>query len=141
MAGRVSKVSIATAWPIMKPWRGSAEFQDGLGRLQNDAGEHRVCLMCAEREPLDCHRCLLVARALSERGLTVGHILHDGAIESHAATEQRLLDWAADEEDLFTTGQTQRITAAYARRSRAVAYRAGSSRAAASGAKSIAERR
>jgi uncharacterized protein (DUF488 family) len=119
----------------------SAEFQDGLGRLQTDARKHRVCLMCAEREPLDCHRCLLVARALSERGLTVGHILHDGAVESHAATEQRLLDWAADEDDLFTTGQTQRITAAYWRRARAVAYRAGSSRAAASGAKSIAERR
>jgi uncharacterized protein (DUF488 family) len=119
----------------------SAEFQDGLERLQRDARKHRVCLMCAERAPLDCHRCLLVARALSERGLTVGHILHDGAIESHAATEQRLLDWAAAEEDLFTTGQMQRIAAAYQRRARAVAYRAGPSRAAASGAKSIAERR
>src|SRR5580698_6132917 len=101
----------------------SAEFQDGLGRLQSDADKHRVCLMCAEREPLDCHRCLLVARALTERGLTVGHILHDGAIESHVATEQRLLDWAATEDDLFTTGQMQRIAAAYQRRARAVAYR------------------
>ena len=47
--------------------------------------------MCAERDPLDCHRCLLVARALAERGLTIGHILYDGTIEPHAATEQRLL--------------------------------------------------
>ena len=51
-----------------------------------------LCLMCAEREPLDCHRCLLVARALAERGFSIGHILHDGTIEPHAATEQRLLD-------------------------------------------------
>ena len=48
--------------------------------------------MCAEREPLDCHRCLLVTRALAERGLRIGHILHDGAVESHTATERRLLE-------------------------------------------------
>ena len=53
----------------------------------------RVCLMCAEREPLDCHRCLLVSRSLAGRGLAVGHILHDGATEPHAATEERLLAW------------------------------------------------
>ena len=47
--------------------------------------------MCAEREPLDCHRCLLVGRALARRGCTVGHILGDGAIEPHSATEERLL--------------------------------------------------
>jgi uncharacterized protein (DUF488 family) len=116
---------------------GTAEFQDGLGRLQNDAGSHRVCLMCAEREPLDCHRCLLVARALSERGLTVGHILHDGTIEAHAAAEQRLMDWSAAGDDLFVTGQTQRLAAAYQRRARAIAFRGK----AAPGAKPIAERR
>ena len=62
-------------------------FQAGLDRLIADAARHRPCLMCSERDPLDCHRCLLVARALAGRGLTVGHILHDGAIEPHAATE------------------------------------------------------
>jgi uncharacterized protein (DUF488 family) len=119
----------------------SAEFQDGLGRLQNEAGKHRVCLMCAEREPLDCHRCLLLARALSAQGQTVGHILHDGAIEPHTATEQRLMDWAAAEDDLFVTGQTQRLAAAYRRRAHAVAYRIKASGVADPGAKPIAERR
>ena len=118
----------------------SAEFQDGLGRLHSDARQYRVCVMCAEREPLDCYRCLLVARALSERELAVGHILHDGAIEPHAATEQRLIDWAATADDLFVTGQAQRIAAAYRRRARAVAFRGSSSRMAAPGAKPIAER-
>ena len=92
--------------------------------------------MCAEREPLDCHRCLLVARALAERGLAIGHILHDGTIEPHTATEQRLMAWsdAATESDLFVTGQSEQLAAAYRRRARAVAYRAkqGSSGAKAS---------
>ena len=80
--------------------------------------------MCAEREPLDCHRCLLVARALAERGLTIGHILHDGTVEPHAATEQRLLALTGASDDLFVTGQDERLAAAYRRRARAVAYRA-----------------
>ena len=100
------------------------EFEAGLDRLRVDAARCRVCLMCAEREPLDCHRCLLVARALAGRGLAIGHILHDGMIEPHSATEQRLLELAGEPQDLFTTGQGDRLAAAYRRRARAVAYRA-----------------
>jgi uncharacterized protein (DUF488 family) len=100
------------------------DFQVGLDRLLADAVRARVCLMCAEREPLDCHRCLLVARSLAERGLAVGHILHDGTIEPHQATEQRLLALAGEGDDLFATGQNERLAAAYRRRARAVGYRA-----------------
>jgi len=99
----------------------------GLERLIEAAAHARLCLMCAEREPLDCHRCLLVARSLAERGVAVGHILHDGSVEAHAATEQRLLaiDEKADQHacDLFATGQRQRLAAAYRRRARTVGYR------------------
>jgi uncharacterized protein (DUF488 family) len=99
------------------------EFRSGLDRLVLLAGERRVCVMCAEREPLDCHRCLLVARALAARGLAVGHILHDGIIEPHAAMEERLLATSGVDADLFVTGQGDRLAAAYRRRAGAVAYR------------------
>jgi uncharacterized protein (DUF488 family) len=104
----------------------TAAFQSGLDRLQTDMAKHRVCLMCAEREPLDCHRCLLVARALAARGVAIGHVLHDGSVEPHAVTERRLLEWAgnAAEPDLFVTGQNERLAAAYRRRGRAVGYKA-----------------
>jgi len=98
-------------------------FQAGLERLLHDAGRHRLCLMCSEREPLDCHRCLLVARALAARGASIGHILYDGALEPHATTEQRLLRLADADNDLFASGQQERLAAAYRRHSRAVAYR------------------
>jgi uncharacterized protein (DUF488 family) len=100
------------------------EFLAALDRLIADAARHRACLMCAEREPLDCHRCLLVTRALAERGLAVGHILHDGTVEPHTATEQRLLTLCQQADDLFVTGQRERLAAAYRHRARAVAYRA-----------------
>jgi uncharacterized protein (DUF488 family) len=98
-------------------------FAASLDRLIAETGRHRLCLMCSERDPLDCHRCLLVVRALAARGLTIGHILHDGAIEPHAATEQRLLRLESAEGDLFAAGQKERIAAAYRRRARAVAFR------------------
>jgi uncharacterized protein (DUF488 family) len=103
------------------------DYITGLERLIEAAAHARLCLMCAEREPLDCHRCLLVARSLAERSVAVGHILHDGSIEAHAATEQRLLalDEKADQHacDLFATGQGERLAAAYRRRARTVGYR------------------
>jgi uncharacterized protein (DUF488 family) len=100
------------------------EFRAGLDRVMASAQRWRICLMCAEREPLDCHRCLLVGRALTERGLAIGHILHDGSVEPSAATEQRLITVTKAETDLFATGQSERLAAAYRRRARAVAFRA-----------------
>jgi uncharacterized protein (DUF488 family) len=99
------------------------DFQAGLECLRADASRCRVCLLCAERKPLDCHRCLLIGRALAARGLVIGHILHDGSIEPHDATEQRLLLLDGEPDDLFRTGQDERLAAAYHRRARAVAYR------------------
>lgn len=118
------------------------DFQAGLERLVADAArcraKRRICLMCVEREPLDCHRCLLVARALAARGFAIGYILYDGTIEPHAATERRLLELESDgidpldlfaTGDLLTTGLGERMAAAYRRRARAVAYRAKASTA------------
>jgi uncharacterized protein (DUF488 family) len=65
-------------------------FQDGLDRIEMDSERFRVSLLCAEREPLDCHRCILVARHLVKRNLPVSHILSDGIAETHAATMLRL---------------------------------------------------
>ena len=66
-------------------------FREGLERVVRGAAEHRIALMCAEKEPLDCHRTLLVARALDERGMKVAHILFDGRLEPHAEAMDRLL--------------------------------------------------
>jgi uncharacterized protein (DUF488 family) len=96
------------------------EFVAGLERVVDEIARHRVCLLCAEREPLDCHRCLLVGRALAERGLTLGHVRADGTIEPHGTTEDRLLTLAGD--DLFHD-RAERLAHAYRRRAQAVAAR------------------
>ena len=104
------------------------DFRDGIARVSEDARQRRLCLMCAEREPLDCHRCLLVGRALARRGILVGHILADGRIEPHTETEDRLLALASTNGDLFSD-RAGRLAEAYRRRARAVAARGGVARA------------
>ena len=47
----------------------SAIFTDGLNRVIEGSEIYRIALMCSEHDPLDCHRCLLVGRRLSERSL------------------------------------------------------------------------
>ena len=66
-------------------------FDDGIRRVVRAADERRVAVMCSEKEPLDCHRSLLIGKALVERGLSVAHILADGSLEEHDATMNRLL--------------------------------------------------
>jgi uncharacterized protein (DUF488 family) len=94
-------------------------FAAGLGEVETLAEQHRLALMCAEREPLDCHRFLLVARHLDERGVGIGHILADGCIEPQAATERRLLvATGLGAGDLFADAQPGRdlLRQAYTRR-------------------------
>lgn len=67
-------------------------FRLGLDRVVHGAAKHRIVLLCAEREPLECHRTLLVAPALDERGVEVAHIHADGRLESHREAMDRLLD-------------------------------------------------
>ena len=81
-------------------------FREGIDRVVEAAKDERIALMCAEKEPLDCHRTLLVARTLVERGIAVAHILADGRLEPHDATMDRLLDaMKLPREDLFRSRQ------------------------------------
>jgi uncharacterized protein (DUF488 family) len=77
-------------------------FRVGIERVIRGAGRQCIALMCAEKEPLDCHRTLLVAPALVNAGIVVNHILADGRVEPHEATMDRLLDLVAvPRKDLF----------------------------------------
>ena len=67
-------------------------FDDGLRRVIRAADERHVALLCTEKDPLECHRTLLVARTLVERGVAVEHILADGSLEDYDAAMSRLIE-------------------------------------------------
>ncbi|MBI3197109.1 MAG: DUF488 domain-containing protein [Rhodospirillales bacterium] len=94
------------------------DFADALGRLTARAGKTTVCLMCAEKEPLDCHRTVLVSRRLAERGVAIEHLLADGGTRTHAEIEETLLGKDAGP-DLFEDRAT-RLARAWGLRERAM---------------------
>ena len=66
-------------------------FKDALDCVIEEAQETVLCLMCAEKEPLDCHRTVLVSRRLAERGVNIEHLLADGSTRSHHEVEETVL--------------------------------------------------
>lgn len=100
----------------------TALFRKGIERLLTGMQQHRIAIMCAEREPLDCHRTILVSRELERAGVPVTHILHDGALEPHTQLMTRL---AADLNlvgtDLFRT-PNELIEDAYEKQGSRIAY-------------------
>ena len=107
---------------------GTRLFQKGLDRVAQGATGHRIALMCAEREPLECHRCLLVAPALEARGVPVAHIRSDGGLEPHGGAMGRLLAMhslqdSIEGQRLFPRSLAERITVAIARQAHRFAHR------------------
>ena len=93
--------------------RQAPSFSVGLDRLTNGMNSYRIALICAEKHPLHCHRCLLVGRALHESGRPVVHLLHNGGTMTQADVEEELLVLVGkDGADLFAPRE-ERVDAAY----------------------------
>jgi uncharacterized protein (DUF488 family) len=110
--GRVSYATLARTDLVRK----------GIERLLTGMQQHRIAIMCAERDPLECHRTILVSRELERAGVAVTHILHDGSLEPHTqlmtrlATELKLVGT-----DLFRTPD-ELIEDAYEKQGSRIAY-------------------
>lgn len=108
---------------------GLALFLKGVERLQEGASKMRVAIMCAEKDPLTCHRTVLVAHFARDRFSDTLHILEDGSVETRDNADKRLLqELKLDKEDFFNPYE-ERIKAAYAQRGEKIAYQENEKRA------------
>jgi uncharacterized protein (DUF488 family) len=99
-------------------------FRQGLDRVQKGMKEYRIALMCAEKEPLECHRTILVARHLVALGLDVQHIQADGRLEDHAAAAIRLKRMLRlPDDDMFRSSEDVLVDAYHLQEER-IAYEA-----------------
>jgi uncharacterized protein (DUF488 family) len=96
-------------------------FQSGMKRLRTGVERFRVALMCSEREPLDCHRTVLVCRH-AKPFADISHIHADGRLESHADAELRMMSrYIPEEGDLFRSPE-ELLNLAYKRRGVEINY-------------------
>lgn len=97
-------------------------FLEGIDRVNHGIKRYRIALMCAEKDPIECHRALLVARKLFETGILVNHILADGSLETHENMESRLLVVCKlPEGDMFRS-RKEFVSDAYSMQGERVAY-------------------
>lgn len=100
----------------------SGAFNEGVERVLKGSKKHRLALMCSELDPIECHRCLLVGRALSNLSIPVLHILLDGSIQSQHDIEERLLDLNKEVNHDFFMPREEKLGAAYRDQGMRVAY-------------------
>lgn len=99
-------------------------FRKGLERVRAGSERFRLALMCAEREPLDCHRTILVAKHLAAQGFDVRHIHGDGRVELHGEAITRLIRLLKmPQEDMFRSRE-EIVEDAYKRQEERIAYSA-----------------
>ena len=98
------------------------QFAQALERVRQGMERYRIALMCSEKDPLDCHRAILVARKFFESGIPVNHIHADGTLESHQEMESRLLVVCKlPEVDMFMTRE-ECVAKAYELQEARIAY-------------------
>jgi uncharacterized protein (DUF488 family) len=97
-------------------------FEHGIMRLMDGALRHRVALMCAEKDPIECHRAILVSRILGETSVQVRHILADGRIETQEELGDRLLRKLNVETDDLFSSKEQLVQNAFRTQGIAIAY-------------------
>lgn len=78
-------------------------FQTGMRRLRNGSETMKIAIMCAENDPMTCHRSLLVAEYGKGSDLTFTHILKNGSLETHQAMMIRAMKTHNIAPDMFTS--------------------------------------
>jgi len=70
----------------------SQQFNDGVEKIKKAQSlGYTVCLMCAEKDPFNCHRTILIARNLDKQGFDVKHILATEELCGQDEIDKRLL--------------------------------------------------
>jgi uncharacterized protein (DUF488 family) len=70
----------------------SEEFKFGIKRLIEGIKTYNIALMCSEKDPLACHRTILICQYLRQLDLIIKHIIDEDTLETHPQLEARLLD-------------------------------------------------
>ncbi|MEM5501214.1 DUF488 domain-containing protein [Ahrensia kielensis] len=100
----------------------ASSFKEGISRVKEGSQKYNIAMMCSEHNPLDCHRCLLVGRALIEQDYDVNHILSNGDTIGHRKIEKQLLSMLGKEEkDMFASPEELKCDA-YRERAKKVAF-------------------
>ena len=68
-------------------------FRQGIKRLNSGIKQNQTfALMCAEKDPYNCHRCIMVSRFLQEYDFEIRHIVGHNQFVTQEEIEKRLVN-------------------------------------------------
>ena len=100
-------------------------FIEGIQRIKTGLNRYAIAMMCAEKDPITCHRNLLITRFIREELTDIQHIRGDGTIETQEQLESRVLaECKLPQRDLFRSREDL-VTLAYDRLAKKNAFGRG----------------
>lgn len=85
-------------WAALHDW---PDLAAGIEAVLERARSERIALVCAEEDPLRCHRRFLLTPPLIGRGAEIVHVRGDGRTETEAEVAAREKGPAPRQPDLF----------------------------------------
>lgn len=107
-------------------------FHQGIDRVKDGISrDYKIALMCTEKDPFDCHRCILVAKEFYDQGYEVKNILPNGDILTQEQIEEKLIEKYFPNRFQLTIdsilgnnlSEKEMIAEAYKRRNAEIGYR------------------
>jgi uncharacterized protein (DUF488 family) len=97
-------------------------FRRGIERVKKGSESYHIALLCAEKDPIFCHRMILLSSPLAKEGFNIHHILESGEVESQRQAEERLLrKLRILDSDMFRP-KADIVAEAFRRQAYAIAY-------------------
>ncbi len=98
-----------------------SQFIRAVGQIISIGANKRLAIMCSERDPINCHRALLIGKILKQEGADVLHIIDGEKSESQEDLEIRLLSSDANQGLLFS--EEAILNEAYKHQSEKIAHK------------------
>ena len=96
----------------------SQQFQSGLDNVKGLAKQNKtICLMCAEIDPINCHRAILCGRELYANGLNIEHIIAKRNGETLFENQEDF------EKRLIQTTKINNLSEAYRKQNKKIGYK------------------
>lgn len=111
----------------------SPSFKSGIDRIMQGIKKgYTIALMCTEKDPMDCHRCILVGRKINNlENCYVENILSDGSLLKQTQVEEKLLEIYHTNRDQLTItellsgkqkSEEEYLNDAYRKKAKEIAY-------------------
>jgi uncharacterized protein (DUF488 family) len=97
-------------------------FKHGLERILNGLNKYTISLLCAEKDPIFCHRDILVCRNLKPYDINIKHIISEKMVDLNLTTENRLLNQFKLDTDDFFMSYEDRLNLAYDQQGEKIAF-------------------